>query len=588
MEQNFFEQLAAQTKATIEEYKKKSQLYTTKRTIAFILIVISVAAAYDFGHTWLFSLPVAILACFFYLIKAHSDLYDDLIYAENKYQVINNYLARYTGQWSKFPDNGSDFTERGFTQDADLNIIGPSSIYQYCSVARTHAGRRLLANRLAPFPVTKEELLCRQAETQFFIEHPTDAIHLQALNLQIPLNHRMDKLLSYLADREGDYPAFFTKISIYFPLLSMGLLVLSLFNVVPMQVPLILFSLQLAAALLLLPKTSTHITPLYRLNKELVYYYQLLKAMQDILPDTIGHISRNEIKKALAPIKQLGKLCVLAEMRHNFILLFLLNFLFLWDFHIVNLFTNWQKKYGTKLTYWLSLWNEAEAAISLSTIGHTRNDTVMPILIEATSPKLETENLHNVLIPEKDSIANSIDLTPSLNIITGSNMSGKTTWLRTLASACILTYAGAPVCATRFAITPMTVLTSIRVNDDMANGISTFYAELTRIKAMITEAEQNKQLFLVIDEIFKGTNSADRIICAKTALDHLTMRNVITMVSTHDFELCRIEVGSELPVNNYHFEEHYRDNELVFDYLMKDGPCQTTNAQFLLKMVGIG
>ena len=193
-----------------------------------------------------------------------------------------------------------------------------------------------------------------------------------------------------------------------------------------------------------------------------------------------------------------------------------------------------------------------------------------------------------MLIPEKDSIANSIDLTPSLNIITGSNMSGKTTWLRTLASACILTYAGAPVCATRFAITPMTVLTSIRVNDDMANGISTFYAELTRIKAMITEAEQNKQLFLVIDEIFKGTNSADRIICAKTALDHLTMRNVITMVSTHDFELCRIEVGSELPVNNYHFEEHYRDNELVFDYLMKDGPCQTTNAQFLLKMVGIG
>lgn len=588
MEQSYYEQLGDQTRARIEQYKRKSQLYTTRRTLAFILIVLAVGAAYDLGTPWFLALALAILVYFFYLIKGHSHLHDQLTYEENKYLVLKNYLARFSGEWTQLPDTGADGLERGFTQDQDLNLLGKASIFQYCSVARTKAGRQRLAQRLSPEPVDKEEFRFRQAETAFFMDHPQESLHLQALSQPIPLNHTMDRLLAYLSDSHKQLPALLAQISIIAPPVAIGIWVLSLFDIVPLQLPMVLFTLQLGAALLLLPKTSVHITPLYRLNKELVHYYQLLAALGDMLPEeAIGHINRDEIKEALQPIRQLGWLCVLAEIRHNFILLFVLNFLCLWDFHIVKLFISWQKAYGTQLDHWLSLWHETETALSLAVIGHTRPHTVMPELLDEQVPHIEAQQLHNMLIPPSDSVANSISLRPSLNIITGSNMSGKTTWLRTLASACILAYAGAPVCAAGFRLSPMAILTSIRVSDDLERGISTFYAELTRLRDMIEKEKSGQPLLVVIDEIFKGTNSADRIICAQTALIRLAGPKVITLVSTHDFELCRLQTDSGLPVHNFHFEEHYINDEIKFDYRMKEGPCQTTNAQFLLKMVGI-
>ncbi len=587
MNPSYFENKLAEVKAEITSCKNKSQLYTTKRTIVFILIVLISATAYDLGYTWLFGAAVALLLYFFALIKGHSDLHDQLTYKENKHQVIKDYLARFSDDWKSFNDTGEDFLPRNLTQDIDLNILGPASIFQYTSVARTAAGRQLLAQRLQPFPIDQKELAQRQAETKFFVHHPEEAIHLQTLIRQIPLNHSMTRLLDYIAGPKRDFSSALGKLSVAGPALSFVLLGLSLLDIIPIQISMVAFSLQLGISLLALGKTSTNITPLYRMNREMVYYYQFLAAMVAILPEKTGHLDPSEIKASLRPIRLLGKLCVLAEMRHNFILLFLLNFLFMWDFHIVRLFISWQKKYGDQLQNWLFLCNETETALSLATIGHTRKNTAFPELLDDAKPRIEAAELENLLISDSKSVANSVALAPSLNIITGSNMSGKTTWLRTIASSCILAYAGAPVPAAHFSLSPMTVLTSIRINDDLGSGISTFYAELTRIKAMIEATETEKPVLAVIDEIFKGTNSADRIICAKTALIHLTRATAITLVSTHDFELCHLQSDNGIPVHNFHFEEHYQDNEIVFDYLMKDGPCETTNAQFLLKMVGI-
>ena len=337
-----------------------------------------------------------------------------------------------------------------------------------------------------------------------------------------------------------------------------------------------------------LGKNAVHITPLYKLNKELITYCQLLYTMKSLLPEKRGRLDPAEIDEALKPIRSLGKLCAMAEVRHNFILLFALNALVLWDFHVVRMFISWQKEYGHKLEKWLNIWYEAEAAISLSVIGHIRPDAIMPELLDdnPNDPHIEADKLSHLLIPYGDTVPNSLTLNPSLNIITGSNMSGKTTWLRTLASSCILAYAGAPVCGKGFKLTPVHVLTSIRVNDDLGSGISTFYAELIRIKNMIEAADKGIPVLAVIDEIFKGTNSADRIVGAEAALKHLSRTNLITLVSTHDFELCNIK-SDQVPVNNYHFEEHFHEDKLLFDYTMKDGPCKTTNAQFLLKLVGI-
>lgn len=588
MELSYFEQLRRESLATIEGYKRKSQLFTTKRTLSFLALLVTVAVAYDMNSPWPLLAGILIFAYFFYLIRGHSRLHDDLNYEINREAVINDYISRFTDDWKKFDDTGEDFLDRNLTQDIDLNILGKASIYQYLNTARTLEGRHLLASRLSPEPVDANELKLRQEETGFFNNRVEDSIKLQAISRQIPFRHSVQNLLNYLKDRQHDPGSLINKLIFILPVAALIVFGAGLMNLISMEASIIIFIIQLGIALASLGKNAVHITPLYKLNKELITYCQLLYTMKSMLPGKMGRLDPAEIDEALKPIRTLGKLCAMAEVRHNFILLFALNALVLWDFHIVRMFISWQKEYGHKLEKWLNLWYEAEAAISLSVIGHIRPDALMPELLDDTTnnPHIEANELSHLLIPYKEAVPNSLTLNPSLNIITGSNMSGKTTWLRTLASSCILAYAGAPVCGKGFKLTPVHILTSIRVNDDLSSGISTFYAELIRIKNMIETANKDIPVLAVIDEIFKGTNSADRIVGAEAALKQLSRTNLITLVSTHDFELCHIK-SEQVPVNNYHFEEHFQEDKILFDYTMKDGPCKTTNAQFLLKLVGI-
>ncbi|WP_407400233.1 MutS-related protein [Anaerovibrio sp.] len=588
MELSYFEQLRRESLATIEGYKRKSQLFTTKRTLSFLALLVTVAVAYDMNSPWPLLAGILIFAYFFYLIRGHSRLHDDLNYEINRETVINDYISRFTDDWKKFDDTGEDFLDRNLTQDIDLNILGKASIYQFLNTARTLEGRHLLASRLSPEPVDANELKLRQEETGFFSNRVEDSIKLQAISRQIPFRHSVQNLLNYLKDRQHDPGSLINKLIFILPVAALIVFGAGLMNLISMEASIIIFIIQLGIALASLGKNAVHITPLYKLNKELITYCQLLYTMKSMLPEKMGRLDPAEIDEALKPIRTLGKLCAMAEVRHNFILLFALNALVLWDFHIVRMFISWQKEYGHKLEKWLNLWYEAEAAISLSVIGHIRPDALMPELLDDTTnnPHIEANELSHLLIPYKEAVPNSLTLNPSLNIITGSNMSGKTTWLRTLASSCILAYAGAPVCGKGFKLTPVHILTSIRVNDDLSSGISTFYAELIRIKNMIETANQDIPVLAVIDEIFKGTNSADRIVGAEAALKQLSRTNLITLVSTHDFELCHIK-SEQVPVNNYHFEEHFQEDKILFDYTMKNGPCKTTNAQFLLKLVGI-
>lgn len=166
-------------------------------------------------------------------------------------------------------------------------------------------------------------------------------------------------------------------------------------------------------------------------------------------------------------------------------------------------------------------------------------------------------------------------------------MSGKTTFLRSMGVALSLTYAGGVVPADSFTASCMHYLTSMRVEDRVDLGISTFYAEILRIKEMVQYSKAHRPMLVLIDEIFKGTNSADRILGAQETIKRLSEPWANVIVSTHDFELCRLEAAPGRTVVNYHFEEHYRNDQILFDYRLKEGRSQTTNAKFLLRMAGI-
>ena len=172
-------------------------------------------------------------------------------------------------------------------------------------------------------------------------------------------------------------------------------------------------------------------------------------------------------------------------------------------------------------------------------------------------------------------------------------MSGKTTYMRTIAINMVLAYVGAGVCAKSFSVPKMKLFTSMRIRDDVSGGISTFYAEILRIKEMseyILSTKNDKEAvpaLCLIDEIFKGTNSADRIVGASEALKKLSGGDSLVIVTTHDFELCDLTTQDGTPASNYHFEEYYQNGELKFDYKLKNGKCTTRNAMALLEMAGL-
>lgn len=354
--------------------------------------------------------------------------------------------------------------------------------------------------------------------------------------------------------------------------------------------PLVLL-ISLTIAFSMLRQTSELLRPIQTFSKELKLYQAIFERLEttDFNSSTMRHI-RDKLTDEVSAAQKLKMLSLLVEItntRKNPVFYVLGNAFFLLDFFCVTAFLSWRITASRHLKNWLDAWSEAEVLMSLASIGQTRETYCFPKLVDGDAPRIKAKGLKSLLISDKKGVPNDVDLRAGTTIITGANMSGKTTWIRTLASAVLLAYAGAPVCAESFKVSRMTIMTSIRVNDDIGQGMSTFYAELLRIKNMIEYSKKKSPMLICIDEIFKGTNEADRIVGAREAIKRLTNKWSITFVTTHDFDLCDMTSANDVPINNAHFEEYYEGDKIKFHFKLREGRCTTTNAKYLLRMAGI-
>ena len=351
--------------------------------------------------------------------------------------------------------------------------------------------------------------------------------------------------------------------------------------------------INLLLAFLNMQKSTSILLPIGDFYKNIKVYENIFKEIdkQDFESSYLKELKEglNKDGGSLKAIKELKKIGSYIDLRQNFVANIILNAIVLWDFYCIDMFDKWKKSYGRNIRTYLEIVGEIEALISLASITYVRDDYTFAKVSECDDlkPEIDFKNLKHPLIKIEDAVGNGITLKGQTCVITGSNMSGKTTFLRSIGINLVLSYAGGPALASEFKTSVMKVLTSIRVEDNVNKGISTFYAELLRIKDM-TEYNKNKMpMICLIDEIFKGTNSADRIICATEAIKKLSQPWSITLVSTHDFELCNLENDDNINAVNYHFAEYYENGEIKFDYNIQDGRCVTTNAKMLLKMAGI-
>jgi DNA mismatch repair ATPase MutS len=295
---------------------------------------------------------------------------------------------------------------------------------------------------------------------------------------------------------------------------------------------------------------------------------------------------------ASAAMDRLEKLIGLAAVRHNALIYILADVFALWDVWCAFLIDRWRAAHGARVATWLEALAELEALVSLATFAHEHPEHAWPVLTDGP-PRFVASALGHPLIDPEQRVANDVALTddhPAL-MITGSNMSGKSTMLRSIGINAVLAQAGAPVCAQSLEMTPLAVHTSMRAHDDLDRGASRFFAEVAKLQRTVAALEATRAtdptLLFLLDEVLHGTNSRERNIGAKAVVRYLVDRGAIGAVSSHDLGLVELSKLTDGRVVNVHFEDHIADDKMCFDYRMKPGPVSTSNALRLMRMVGI-
>lgn len=569
---------------------KREKKIVAARSATFLAAAVSFALGWDFGVNYLYIVAALFAMIFIRLMNYHEDLKRRKRFLKSRLAVLNSYISRARGTWRKRSNDGSIYLKNNRPQDVDLHIFGEGSIFQYICAARTKRGRDLLAEAFNPEPPDLNEVRNRQRGVAEILQRPRLSLDLEAYARLMPNNHDTSELIVSVEEELPPLGKIY-RLRFVMPLILIATCFLAWHGIIAYELsPLFVMLISLVISIVALPAVNELLAPLKIISKELRLYRAIferlestnfssnrLNAIRDILTDEVS---------ATQKLKTLSLLVDAANARHNPIFFILGNALFLSDFFLVVAFMKWRVDAANHLRTWLDAFAEVEVLISLASIGQTRTTYCFPTFYEEEEPHLSVEGLTSLLVADTKGVPNDVELKAGTTIITGANMSGKTTWIRTLAAAVIVAYSGAPVCAKSFAVSRLAVMTSIRVNDDLSQGVSTFYAELLRIKSMIEYTEKNLPMLACIDEIFKGTNVNDRVIGAKEAIRRLTNEHSITLVTTHDFQLCDM-VDENPNIENAHFEEHYEGDEIKFDFKLRKGRTHTTNAKYLLRLAGI-
>lgn len=295
-------------------------------------------------------------------------------------------------------------------------------------------------------------------------------------------------------------------------------------------------------------------------------------------------------QKAGASLKQLIALNELLEYRSNGFGHIFLNTFLMWDQHHLRRLAQWRDAHGHKLQAWIDTVFEIEALAAVANYRALFPGRPFPELLEGNQIHIEASNMGHPAIAKGVRVGNDYQMTEEgqLHLITGSNMSGKSTFLRTIGVNLVLARIGAPVCATSLRCSLPQIWTSIKIQDSLAQGVSYFYAEVKRIKRILDEIERGDRIvFYLMDEILKGTNSRERLIASKAMVHFLVERRAGGLITTHDLEM--LDITRELPENvtNYHFQEQVQGDEMFFDYKLKQGQLTSTNALRVMKFAGV-
>lgn len=596
------------TKAAVyEKRKRRFQNLYTKLDRAFNLFVylklivlgsgLPAIVTLFFLQKWAISggLFMLGLVLFIYLDIRHRSIINSRDFTTLLKNINDQSIGRFNGLWQDFQDNGAEFRDDAHPYASDLDIFGPGSLFQWMNTTRTYLGRQKLRRILTDAPETISVIRQRQTAIaelatslrwrQWFQAHGT------AVSNQM---RDPDFLFTWVNERHP----FWLETPVIFTLRLLPAITISLIGIyflthrIPSYIPLLALIIQFGLLKIGSAKRTVILRKAGEYEKNLQIYADLIRHIlnKDFQTDHLRRLKKKLYnranKSADSQLKSLSKIVDSIANRNNAYFA-IINIIMLWDYQWLIALERWKKISGEYLKDWLETVAEFEALASLATIAYDHPEWAWPVLTPG-NPFVSAEKLAHPLLPEADRISNPLHIgaETSVYVITGSNMSGKSTYLRTAGINLALAYAGAPVCAASFRCTLFNIHSCMRIGDNLAKNISTFYAEILRIKSIVESSAGERPVFFLLDEVFKGTNSLDRHTGAKMLIKKLIQNGAVGLVSTHDLELGELE--KELSsVKNGHFREHYHNNHLHFDYRLHPGISNTRNALYLMKAAGV-
>lgn len=559
------------------------------------------------------------LAAFVRFVRFHQDIAKQKYHAECM-QAVNYLEMRLQKQEFSNLDGGKDFMDSAHPYSGDLDIFGESrSIFQWLNRTTTALGRQQLATYLTAEPQAYPEIMARQAALKELAPLIEERQTFQALGIGTPdAPQHLTQLLSWLKMEALRFPKY-TNVLLYlapiYTLLAIALGFLYSSGITFMMfLPIIYLYKRTADTVNMTHIQTAKAAAVLRHYGELLAFWEQqtfkspkLQELQDKLR-TQGSPASEEIKKLAYLVAQL-------DVRNN-IFAIILNALMLWDFQWLFRLDQWRTRNAIAVPRWFAVLAEAEAINSLATLTFNQpewcfpevyilpemaaqeieqapkgfDNTTIPVWQAGKQALYEAIELGHPLIATQKRVCNNFDVASKgqVKLLTGSNMGGKSTFLRTVALSQVFAGMGAPVCARRWRGARMSVYTSMRTQDALADETSSFYAELKRLKTIIDAVESRPDVFFVLDEILKGTNSRDQHTGAKALVLQLVAEKGTGIVATHDLEIGKLVETDAVNLENLCFEVQVSDNdELFFDYKLRRGVTQSFNATQLMRKMGI-
>lgn len=572
---------------SLEKVKRKVFWYSVLRLMVFLGIATSIYIYYrqDYPWIWLFAL-VAVIILFLFIVSRHTDIKYQQSILDNLIKINQNEID-ILRQKPSFMADGTSF-HQDFSYTADLDIFGPRSLYHMINRCFSEPGRKMLASWFTEPVFDKSVIQNRQAANAAVTENIDLRQQLLAHGLT---RFAPNDTLQFYPDTPLIDSSTFGKIK-FIRWIPPVIMLLSIAGAIALNYSNIIFYGFLINVLLSGMFLKSTMGVLQRADstlKNLKNYMEPLKIL--IKPDFKNELLQDKKKKLIDIHGQLGvlqKRYNLLEHRSNLLIGLLLNGFFGYDFIALSLLQNWYHSNSSKIPGWLDEIAWFEALFSLSTFSFNNPTYTYPLVDREMG--LTGQNIRHPFIADIDNEGNSLPFLPPLKVIllTGSNMSGKSTFLRSLGVNQVLTSAGSVVAADEFHTGLYDVLTSFRKADSIQEHTSLFYDELKKLRHIInTLNESDRPALILLDEILRGTNSDDKYYGSKQVLLRLKDQRAMTMLATHDIDLAQLEENHGPVIQNYSFESEIRDGELHFDYKLHRGVAVNKNATFLMEKMGI-